>query len=730
MGLKAARVSGVKRLCAMCLCAFLSFALAAQRIKSMEFRNQSIVDILLALGEASGTSIVPDETVSGNASFFFADSDLMDSLSLFLAAYRLYSTRSGNVIHVSRIAASYDRERRLVAMRADDVDIQLLVRALSKAVGATILYDSLPRANLSLSIDALDPEKVLEILMKRFPEYRVQAEDSYYYLRKVGADAKEPIKGTPKPAILKSGDTYSLDLDKGHFLETLARLFAAAGKEYSLLTRSDSVLENLYFSGRSFDELLRLVLEQGNADFVQSGGVYYVFEIQRKDVLKKLMRTLVIPLKYVSVQDIANLLPADLSSGSQLRVDRGTNSVLVTGSEEGIAPLRDFLLGIDRPLEGRSYHRFDLRYAKAKDLVALLPAKLAATPPILLPEGNAFLLLAPDEAVEPVNDFLRLVDKKTEGFPVRLKFIKSEELLKNPPPAVAKEELVDSGDPGLVFFVGSEDKRRVFLREVALVDRPRPQIRYQLLVVQYDQSTNLNWTKNIAVSGAQSDSSNSVALSLSNLLNLSFDVVSRFGALFAAQLNLELDENRAHVFADTTLTGLSGQDVKFQNTNTFRYREIEINATTGQAQYTGVTSSITSGLIVGINGWVSGEGMITMSVNATVSKQGESASMDGGSLPSTSEKVVATQLRTPSGAAIVIGGLLEKSVSSAKKKVPFFGDIPLLGWLFTDTVKTEQNNEIVLYIVPRLTYGEESDEALLRERLDSLYDSCVRGFEK
>ena len=38
---------------------------AAQRIKRMEFRNQPIPDILLALAESASVSIIPDETVGG-----------------------------------------------------------------------------------------------------------------------------------------------------------------------------------------------------------------------------------------------------------------------------------------------------------------------------------------------------------------------------------------------------------------------------------------------------------------------------------------------------------------------------------------------------------------------------------------------------------------------------------------------------------------------------------------
>jgi hypothetical protein len=38
------------------------------------------------------------------------------------------------------------------------------------------------------------------------------------------------------------------------------------------MVKSDAVLENLYFSDRDFEGLLRLILEQGNADSLSGTG--------------------------------------------------------------------------------------------------------------------------------------------------------------------------------------------------------------------------------------------------------------------------------------------------------------------------------------------------------------------------------------------------------------------------------------------------------------------------
>ncbi len=703
--------------------------LFAQRIKKMDFRNQPIVDILMVLSDATGASIVPDETVAGNASFFFAESEFEDALRLFLSVYKLHYVKTANTYYISRIRSSYDRGKDAATLVADEVDLQVLIRHFSKIIGKTILYDSLPRSTLSIHAEGVLSASVLEMLMKRFPEFRIEAYADYYFLRRIptGAQAGAGTAGE-RAKISREGDFFSLELDKGRFQEALADLFKAAGREYSLLGRIDAQLENLRFGNRDFDGLLRLLLEQGNADFVVSQGVYYIFEIQRKDILKKFRHSIILPLKHISAQDLVNLLPADIASGNLLKVDRGSNSVILTGSGEEIDPVLSFLGELDRPTSGLEHQRFDIKFLKAKDVVALVPAKLMPIAPSLVPESNSFIALLPEGGRAALDAFISMIDRKVEGVPVRLRYMKVEDFLKALPPSVSKEDLVDGGYPNLVFFVGSEEKRRLFLREIELIDRPKPQIRYELMVVQYQKSNSIEWSKDLKTSSINDGSKASFVGSMSSLLNLSFDAVSVFGYQTALQFNLELTESRARVFADTTLTGISGQEVKFQNTDTFRYREKEWDEDTETTKYTGVTSSITTGLIIGINGWVSGDGMVTMTVNATVSKQGEDESTTTGNPPPTSEKIVSTNVRTASGRPVVIGGLLQQNKSTSVSKVPFLGDIPLLGLLFRDIKESIEDTETVIYVVPHVTFGDEGDGRVAGRKIESYYNSFVKDF--
>jgi type II secretory pathway component GspD/PulD (secretin) len=189
-------------------------------------------------------------------------------------------------------------------------------------------------------------------------------------------------------------------------------------------------------------------------------------------------------------------------------------------------------------------------------------------------------------------------------------------------------------------------------------------------------------------------------------------------------LNVELSEGKSHVLADTTLNGISGQVIKFENTSTTRYRDA-IKDSNGDL-YSTVVRDISTGLVLNINGWVSGEDMITVTVDAQVSKQvaADNSSNDTTALPSTSEKKVSTSVRTKSGEPVIIGGLFQTEVDISEKKVPFLGSIPIIGRLFTDSVESSSDTEFVIYLVPFVqkneteVLSEEENLARLKEKYE------------
>ena len=236
------------------------------------------------------------------------------------------------------------------------------------------------------------------------------------------------------------------------------------------------------------------------------------------------------------------------------------------------------------------------------------------------------------------------------------------------------------------------------------IDRPKQQIKYQLLVIQRQKTEGLNWTPSLTAAENSGEAGYTWSGMISNIFNINFDIISEFGVQFAGSLNTELSQGKSRVFADTTINGISGESLSFSNTNTYRYRDIIVD-TQGDL-YTSTTREITSGLTLSINGWVSGDGMITVKVDAQVSKQGSadtsSSTKQAGDTapPSTSEKKVSTNVRTKSGEPVVIGGLFQQEEDVTEKMTPILGKIPLLGWFFKSRKVTMAESEFVIYLVP------------------------------
>ncbi|MBN2323950.1 MAG: hypothetical protein JXQ30_09455 [Spirochaetes bacterium] len=691
--------------------------IAAQQIREIEFRDQKVTDILLAVGELAGKSIVPDETVTGRASYYFVETDFDTALHAFIAAYGLYVTEENGIYYVSRVHVEFDENTATVSIDADEVEIQALLRSLSEAIGRTILYDPLPAIPVTVHIKSVAPEKALSILLRKYHGYVIDSDTDFYYVKKVRRDtqaAGPPSKGDIRDAVSKTGDRYSVEADEILFGVVIKRLFEEAGLEYSLLTTKETILKNIRYNDKPFETLLRILLEQVQADYKRIDDVYYIFEVSKSDVLKRYKTVFRVRLQHLSAQELPQLLPPDFAKGRYYTIVPESNSVILNGSLAEIGPIQTLLEELDKPSDRGRYYRFDLNHLQTKNVKAFLPPEYKYAAPVTIPGTNSFVLRLSEDKRKYLDDYLSLIDIDQKAYPVRLKYIRAGDLKKHVPATLSGEEIIETHDPSLVFVKVSPQRMDTFFRELELRDRPVPQIRYTLLVVQYQDGEALSWNQNISdnmfeIRKPPQEGGGAFVGSIGKVFNLSFDIVSNFGYQFALQLNLDLSEERAKVLADTTLNGISGEEIQFQNTSTYRYREYEVDPNTGELILTGVVREITSGLIIVIRGWVSGDGLITMDVEATVSRRGADVAMDTAKPPTTFEKILKTHVCALSGRPVIIGGLITEENNITVQKIPVIGDIPLLGLLFRSQKETVDRSEFVIYIVPYAEYPESGD---------------------
>lgn len=61
-----------------------------------------------------------------------------------------------------------------------------------------------------------------------------------------------------------------------------------------------------------------------------------------------------------------------------------------------------------------------------------------------------------------------------------------------------------------------------------------------------------------------------------------------------------------------------------------------------------------------------------------------------------------TVVVTPNGQTVVIGGLISNTKSQSDSKIPFLGDIPLLGNLFKSSSKADSKTELLMFLTPHV----------------------------
>jgi type IV pilus assembly protein PilQ len=74
----------------------------------------------------------------------------------------------------------------------------------------------------------------------------------------------------------------------------------------------------------------------------------------------------------------------------------------------------------------------------------------------------------------------------------------------------------------------------------------------------------------------------------------------------------------------------------------------------------------------------------------------------GVNVPAIDTREIVTQVLVNDGQTVVLGGILQTTQSENDNKVPYLGDIPILGHLFKTTDHTDDKDELMIFITPKI----------------------------
>jgi type IV pilus assembly protein PilQ len=74
----------------------------------------------------------------------------------------------------------------------------------------------------------------------------------------------------------------------------------------------------------------------------------------------------------------------------------------------------------------------------------------------------------------------------------------------------------------------------------------------------------------------------------------------------------------------------------------------------------------------------------------------------GANVPSIDTRKMSTRVMVGDGQTVVLGGILETDRSETVTKVPYLGDIPVLGRLFKSTTTINKKHELLIFVTPKI----------------------------
>ena len=167
-----------------------------------------------------------------------------------------------------------------------------------------------------------------------------------------------------------------------------------------------------------------------------------------------------------------------------------------------------------------------------------------------------------------------------------------------------------------------------------------------------------------------------------------------------ATLTAAASEGRAKVLSEPKIATLNNQAASINVTTQIPYVTSNVASTGVQTQ---TVSYVTTGIKLTVTPSINSDGRITLQVNPDVSQPSTTAagSTQTGA-PAVDSRNATTTVLVRDGETIVIGGLISDSFQDTISKIPFLGDIPILGWLFKKKTKQRVRAELLIFVTTRL----------------------------
>lgn len=669
------------------------------RITTLSIHDESVREVIQALAERFGLSVVIDETVDGTVSLVLQETSAQEALHEIAGAAGLFVADRQGIYYLSRLR--FDESDRGWTVESRCAPLATLIQHLSAGAGITVSHPyDLPQCYSC----SLGPAPVGEILAA------------------IAGDLSLSLTGTPGRYVLSEPDPVGAVRSVSSGETTVDFVRIPESGELSIAARQAGIIpvlsviadtlgmvvdsspiperETTITSLRAPDleTLLEILGRRYEVEILSSGGVLAIAPLGRLELLEPYLRHEAIALRRASVSAAVSAL--NQITGIEIEfVDQQRNAVSIRGVPRRVEYALAVLERLEETPDGRATAEFTLVHQAPSTLAPLLRDRFPDSSVIPIDDRSALLVTVPAATATEVESFVAALDSATQRESLRCRFIPPGEAAQTISMVCPTLTVIPSADGRHLTVEGPQGEIH-HARELLLsIDRPPGQIRFDLCIVQFQESS--GYTRSIDAEAHYTDStvqswndSSTLSAGFDDLLSLQFDLISALGYRAALALTGEISANTASLLTNTSLRALDGETVHLENLGTFRYRDRDPDT---EDEELGVTREIDSGLTIDITGTIHHDRSISIAVAVSISKQGVDTTA-AGNPPPTSRKVIETVVRVDHGEPLIVGGLLQEEQDESDRRIPILGRIPLIGGILGNRSRRSERSELVLYL--------------------------------
>ncbi|MDY0350875.1 MAG: type II secretion system secretin GspD [Desulfobulbaceae bacterium] len=489
--------------------------------------------------------------------------------------------------------------------------------------------------------------------------------------------------------------------------------------------------------------------------------------------------TQLIPLTHTDPEEVKRLLAPLVSKTSVVIAHTNSGMLIITDFLSNITRLREIIEAVDVPSVGEELVVIPLNYASAENVAKAVSQLFmrTATPQqrqrvqsvqvMAYEQTNSLIVFASKSDIQKVHDLLAQIDseapKGTGKIQVYyLQHANAEEMVKvltnlpdeqagagdaaakaSAPPISKDVKVMADIETNSLIITAQRDEYMVLEEVIQKLDIPRRMVYIEALIMEVSVSKSFEIGVQWGGAGTFADDTGRLFTGFSGTRNAPFSQLQGPGSLtgespvlpagftvgvikqgveignvlfpnLGAVVKAYKDDNDVDIIAAPQILTTDNKEAEIKVGQNVPYIT-SANTTAAQQDYTNYEYKDVA-TTLNILPQVNQSDLVRLEIGVEVIKLRDQNDTSG--TPITLKRTANTTVVVHNKETIVIGGIIDQSMSTGEFKVPLLGDIPLLGWLFKTRNNSQEKTNLFIFITPHIVENPAELASLYYQKRD------------